>query len=242
MSMQDFVWAIRRNIVNWLWENQRDRLLDWKGLKNHIIHENDDFLDLFKQIYTEGKVLLSIREMYNIYSLLKEVLTVEGDIAEVGVYKGGSARMICAVKGNKPLHLFDTFEGMPEVNQAYDQYRKGDFGDTSLDAVKQYLDLSGAENVNYYKGIFPESAKGQEARLGLFAFVNLDVDLYQSTLQGLEFFYPRMRKGAILVSHDYNALSCPGVKQAFAEFFNDKPEKIIEVWDTQCFFIKMNES
>ena len=38
---------------------------------------------------------------------------VTGDIAEVGVYKGGSAKIICSAKGDRHLHLFDTFAAFP---------------------------------------------------------------------------------------------------------------------------------
>ena len=55
---------------------------------------------------------------------------------------------------------------------------------------------------------------------------------------GLQFFYPRLSLGGVLISHDYRAISCPGVRKAFDEFLVDKPEKAIPLWDTQCFFVK----
>jgi hypothetical protein len=42
-----------------------------------------------------------------------------------------------------------------------------------------------------------------------------------------------------LISHDYANLTAPGVKKAFAEFFDDKPETVIPLWDTQCVVTKM---
>ena len=71
-----------------------------------------------------------------------------------------------------------------------------------------------------------------------FCFVHLDTDLYQSTLDSLEFFWPRMVKGGRIISHDYNALEVIGVKQAFQEFFKGSPESIIEIADTQVMVIK----
>jgi hypothetical protein len=47
-----------------------------------------------------------------------------------------------------------------------------------------------------------------------------------------------MTRGGVILSHDYRSISCPGVKQAYDEFFADKPEIIIELWDTQCVVIK----
>jgi len=71
-----------------------------------------------------------------------------------------------------------------------------------------------------------------------FAFVHLDVDLYQSTQDCLEWFYPRMSRGGVIVSHDYLSAT-QGVKRVFDEFFADKPEPILELSGSQCLVIKI---
>jgi hypothetical protein len=228
---------MKKKMMKYLWKNHPDFVLNKKGFKNNIIHNDKKFLDLYVDIhYSDAKALLGIREMYNIYKMVEQSEKIDGDIAEVGVYKGGSARIICELKGRKTLHLFDTFEGMPQVNTTIDSHRQGDFNDTSLDRVRSYL--MKFDNVHFYKGIFPESAKDLMDRSCAFSFVNLDVDIYESTREGLMFFYPRMSKGGIMMSHDYRSISCPGVKKAFDEFFYDKPEPIIELWDSQCCVVK----
>jgi O-methyltransferase len=93
-------------------------------------------------------------------------------------------------------------------------------------------------NVHYYQGFFPASALGQEPERQSYRLVHLDLDLYQSTRAGLEFFYPRMVRGGLIVSHDYNAVTAPGVRKAFHEFFADKVETVIPLWDTQCVICK----
>lgn len=44
-------------------------------------------------------------------------------MAEVGVYMGGTARLICEVKGEAALHLFDVFESLQEPSQVADTDR-----------------------------------------------------------------------------------------------------------------------
>ena len=89
-----------------------------------------------------------------------------------------------------------------------------------------------------YKGWFPATAGPVEDRR--FSLVHLDVDLYQSTLDALDFFYGRLVRGAVLISHDYNSISCPGVSKAFKEFLADKDEAPIEMGGTsQCIFVKL---
>ncbi len=220
-----------------LWKNYRSRILDIKGFDNCFIHNEKQFLDLFEEIYFAKKAELKIREMYNIYALVKKTALVEGDIVEVGVYKGGSSRIICEAKGERSLHLFDTFEGLPEVDDSIDTHSKGEFADTSLEAVRAYLNAY--DNVNLYKGLFPESATEFLGNHQKLSFIHLDVDIYSSVRDCLNALYPRLNKGGVLLSHDYGAPSCPGVRKAFDEFFKDKPEPIIELFETQCLIIKM---
>lgn len=171
-----------------------------------------------------------------LYYSVKNVSKIDGDIAEVGVFKGGSAKIICEAKKEKTLYLFDTFSGLPEVSEIDDErFFKGRFKESlsSLDIVKEFL--SEYKNVFFYKGIFPETSKPIADKR--FSFVNLDVDLYKSTLDSLEFFYPRMNKGGIIMCHDYPGAT--GVKRAVNEFFKDKPEIIINITANQALIIKL---
>src|ERR1700687_2843089 len=60
---------------------------------------------------------LGYNEAYQINRSVQSVGKVAGDLAEVGVYEGGSARVILEAESHKTLHLFDTFEGLPEVSK-----------------------------------------------------------------------------------------------------------------------------
>lgn len=71
-----------------------------------------------------------------------------------------------------------------------------------------------------------------------FCFVHLDVDLYKSTKDCLEFFYPRMVRGGIILTHDYNYVF-KGVKKAYNEFFANKPEAVIKLADYQALMVKV---
>lgn len=176
---------------------------------------------------------LDSEERYTIYSSIKSLSKLDGDIAEVGVYKGGSAKLICEIKENKKLYLFDTFEGLPDTSKD-DLVKKGWLSETSLEKVRMYL--GNYSDVVFFKGLFPQTA--QSISDSKFSFVHLDTDTYQSTFDGLVFFWPRMISGGRIVSHDYNASDVMGVKKAFTEFFKDQQEKIIEIADTQVMVIK----
>jgi O-methyltransferase len=175
---------------------------------------------------------MGVDEAYLIRSAVLATAKVDGDLAEVGVFRGGTARVICEAKGNRPLHLFDTFEGLPEPGQIDTAFRKGEYA-CSLERVKAFL--TDCPAVEYYKGRFPGTASSLGNRA--FSFVHLDVDLYESTREALEFFYPRLQQGGIIVSHDY--VEFPGVRHAFDEFFAGKAEPVIELTGNQCMVVKL---
>lgn len=190
-------------------------------------------LTLINKIKNEEDSLLPPLEAYQIFMAVKRTAKVNGDIAEVGVYKGGSAKLICEAKGNKALHLFDTFEGLPDLCEMDNpkQYHKGQLR-WELENVKTYLKKY--SNVYFYKGLFPSTAEPIKNKR--FSFVNLDVDLYKSTLSCLEFFYSKMNMGGVIISHNYT--DSPGVRKAVDDFFEEKPEPIIELSGTQCLIVK----
>ena len=207
----------------------------WSRLQLTALHSRKDpeILGLLRDIYREKRSLLSSFEAYLVYSMARAQSKREGAFAEVGVFKGASARLICEAKGNKPLHLFDTFEGLPESSaNDLNVHRVGQYA-CSLENVQDYL--RGYDNVHYHQGLFPDSAVGVESQQ--YAFVHFDVDLYEGTLACLKYFYSRMIPSGIILSHDYGMLA--GVEKAFKEFFVDKPEEIIEQPTTQCMVVKL---
>jgi O-methyltransferase len=166
--------------------------------------------------------------------LLRTVIEqkVPGAFAELGVYKGLTARLIHHYAPERMLHLFDTFEGFTERSAVAELRKLGHstklFSDTSLEQVRRFIDGSSL-TVAFHQGFFPESIEATSLHTETFAFVHLDADLYDPTMHGLRFFYPRMPRRGILVVHDYNAW--PGARQAVDEFFADKPELPIPMPD-----------
>ena len=207
-----------------------------KLLQHHAIEQDQEFWKLYTSTLAEGNLVQPLEDFFNLYQVTLKTRHLPGAIVELGVFRGGSAKLIALLKGDKELHLFDTFAGMPAVRSDVDRHQAGDFADTSLEAVKAYL--SGFKNLFFYQGLFPDSARPLAGKALPFCFVHLDADIYESTKAGLEFFYPRTVKSGMILSHDYRSLRCPGVKRAFDEYFADKPEPVIELWKTQCLVVK----
>lgn len=144
-----------------------------------------------------------------------------GCIAEVGVYKGDTALVLHKLFPGRELHLFDTFDGFPAKDLKYESgkaagYTTKNFADTSLEAVKKRLGES--NKIHYHGGYFPDTAAGLEKQK--FCMVSIDADLYQPTKAALEFFYPRLVSGGVIMIHDYNS-DWEGLKKAVDEFNKD---------------------
>ena len=196
-------------------------------------HKDASVIATLRECRRGSESLLSGNEAFLLYSLARAQRRLGGAMAEVGVYQGSSARILCEAKGACPLHLFDTFAGLPPPAEREAQVlASGQFA-AALPAVRTLLE--GYPGVHFHAGLFPDSAAPAEDLR--FSFVHLDVDLYASTLAGFKFFYPRMLPGGVIVSHDYSML--PGVMQAMKTFLADKPECLIELPTTQAMLVKL---
>lgn len=196
-----------------------------------------------ERAYSKGLAnsLVGITRFGFLEEQIEQVRDLPGAVAEVGVYLGGTAKLLAAALAHKDIHLFDTFDGMPEVT-AWDRkgrghHERGDFRDAAelreqrrqqrknapvfdesiplLDAVKGYL--TGLDNIRFYPGLFPETAEALTE--DKFCLVHVDVDIYESTKAVVEYFWPLLVPGGIMVFDDYNAPTCPGTNKAVDEFF-----------------------
>lgn len=201
------------------------------GLVNEIYKEEQGsvFSTLFRG---ERPVLFNPGELLNIWEQARIMANHGGAFAEVGVFRGTSAKLICKAKYQTPLHLFDTFEGLPdEISESDGGFKTGMFA-TREKKVRERLSKYPA--VEIYPGVFPDTAGAVKDIK--FSFVHLDVDLYSVTKKALDFFYPRMLPGGRILSHDYGY--CEGVWRAFDEFIVGKPEKLQPMETTQVLLIK----
>lgn len=162
-------------------------------------------------------------------SELQENIDPNAEVAEAGVFQGDFARYINLFYPNRKLHLFDTFEGFSEKDIAQEKGLSsacsGHLAITNEEIVISKLKYP--DNVFVHKGYFPQTAEGITSE---FCFVNLDMDLYQPTLEGLRFFAPKMVKGGVIVIHDYfwGAYE-KSIKKAVREFMDETEFKSLRL-------------
>lgn len=193
----------------------------------------NEFNALYGQIreYT----VVSKDRCFMLYQLSRYASNLDGDIAEVGVYKGGTIKLIAKAVPYKNVYLFDTFSGIPAMTTETDFHKAKEFSDVSLRSVKSLL--KDCPNVTLCKGLFPDTASLIKDKK--FSLVHIDTDIYKSIKYCLEFFYGRVVRGGVIVIDDYESPSCPGVKKAVSEFLADKKEYPIITVEIQCAIIKL---
>jgi Macrocin-O-methyltransferase (TylF) len=157
---------------------------------------------------------------------------LQGDIAELGVWKGNTASILCNISRSltRTLYLFDTFAGfhISDLEGIDAGKPEKQFNDTSLDSVQSFI---GTDSVCYVPGHFPESAAQICDKIS-YCLVHIDCDLHNPIKAGLEYFYPRLIPGGFLIVHDYSSLHWDGAEKAVDEFLMDKPEYAIPLPDT----------
>jgi hypothetical protein len=175
---------------------------------------------------------------WTLHQLARLAANVPGDTAECGVLAGAMSYLICKANEASPhprMHyLFDSFEGLSRPGDQDGRYWQA--GDLNVHESVVAANLSGCRNFSMMKGWIP--SRFAEVADRKFAFVHIDVDLHEPTRDSLEFFYPRMSDGGIIILDDYGSSFCPGATLAVDTLLADKPEKMISLADGGGFLIK----
>lgn len=154
-------------------------------------------------------------------------------MAELGVYQGAFAAELNRLFPDRTLYLFDTFTGFSkedvEVEKTLTSFTRasaGDFSDTSIERVRARLPYP--DRAVFCQGYFPDTLPED---LPPLAFVSLDPDLYEPTLNGLRAFWPKLvPQGAILV-HDYNSAQFEGAGKAVRTFCKENDLMVLPLTD-----------
>jgi len=151
---------------------------------------------------TPSDHLLRRQRQYTLCYLLLNITIHEGDVCELGCWRGLSTYQLASHLASKGFHndfcLFDSFEGLSEIDEidrredldfAYDEKRK--LFECSEEIVRE--NLKEFSFIRYFKGWIPD--RFEEVRDKRFSFVHIDLDLYQPIRDSIQFFYPRLKAG-----------------------------------------------
>jgi hypothetical protein len=170
------------------------------------------------------------------YEHLKSLQHVDGTVVECGVGWGRSVLLlaICqlALGQDRQIFGFDSFEGFPDPSpeDLPGKARRGHYK-TNHASVVSFLVNSGLDpafveaRIKLIPGFFSESLPKYDGRP--IALLHLDVDIYSSYKETLEYFYPLVAPGGVIAFDEYQSTEkYPGARKAIDEFFADRPERI----------------
>ncbi len=185
-----------------------------------------------------------------VYKIVQE--GIEGDIVEIGVWKGGSMMAMIMVaeslNSSRIFHLYDTFEGFTtptdadrtvSQNEHFTKWLQG-VGQwglciSELEEVKQNIATLGypSDRILYHKGDICKNTFVPEK----IAVLRLDTDFYESTKHELATFYDSVVPGGFVIIDDYGFWK--GSRKAVDEWLVHHPEvKLQQIDETGVFFRK----
>lgn len=160
---------------------------------------------------------------------------VQGDYLEFGVYRGETfrnamraAHRVCGRGFSGRFVAFDSFQGLPADGSKF--YAPGEFRASRGELERRVRSWQRKYPVHIVEGWFTETLKpALRSSLGLerAAFVNVDCDLYESTVPVLDFVTPLLQTGTILYFDDWYSIHGSmnhGEPKACAEWLARNPK------------------
>lgn len=193
-----------------------------------------DLYDRAQAVTGMGERAIRRQRHFMIPQLLRSVSKVEGEFVEVGCFRGLSAYMTCSVLQEigrvDEFHIFDSFAGLSEPAQQDHSLlmtppKQGAPNPFTCSEAEVRENLSQFQFVSYHSGWVPERFPDVDNKR--FAYVHVDVDLYQPTRDTVEFFWPRLNVGGAMLFDDYGTLYYPGARKSIKEFFEGRRDVLI---------------
>lgn len=193
----------------------------------------------FGAIYdrVRGNTLVDRPRCYSLFQLARQVRAVPGNILEVGVWRGGTTALLASARPDRTVFGADTFAGVVKA-QEWEHYKDGAHADSDREAVAAYFAGLGLSNVTILEGIFPDDTGAQVADEA-FSLVHIDVDVYSSASDSLDFAWPRLSNSGLVVLDDYGFVSaCAGVHRLGTEWAERDDCLFIASPNGQAYLIK----
>jgi O-methyltransferase len=167
-----------------------------------------------------------------------------GDFVECGVHAGGLSLAICRYidfnSTGKAFYLFDTFDGIPDDQMADEErqfrteenrmYYAQDSYETALKNFEPY------PRVRLVRGRVPDTLTGVE--IEAVSYLSLDMNIAAPEVAALEFFWPKLSVGAIVLLDDYGWTHYRPQKVALDKFAAKQDVEIATLPTGQGLLIK----
>jgi O-methyltransferase len=175
-----------------------------------------------------AETMVGLKRLDHLQGVLDVVRSddIPGGVMETGVWRGGSmifaAGFMKAHQMDRKIYVADSFEGLPQPDEAYpldagDLHHKFSYLGVDLETVKANFKKYGLlnENVIFVEGFFEDSLPNVE--VDQLSVLRLDGDMYSSTMQVLQTMYSRVSQGGFVIIDDYSLHGC---REAVHDYLN----------------------
>jgi O-methyltransferase len=173
---------------------------------------DSDFEAAYEAI--QSHTLVDKYRCYELWSLVDMVRARSGHLIEIGVWRGGTGALIAKralLSGiTDPVFLCDTFSGVVKASPMDATYVGGEHSDTSEHHVEILLQRLELPNARILKGVFPDQSASALENLK-FRFCHIDVDVYRSAKDIVEWIWQKLDIGGVIVFDDYGFDTTPGI-------------------------------
>ena len=224
-----------------------------------------DFDEFHKKVLLKvgPHTMTSAERIFGLIEAVKyaEKNKIDGAIVECGVWRGGSMMAVAETlinykSTNRELYLYDTYEGMSEPTE-FDKTFSGDaaaellkanddknknlvWAYSALETVEQNMRSTNypEKKIHYIKGKVEDTIPASIP--DKIAILRLDTDWYESTKHELNYLFPLLQKGGVLILDDYGHWA--GAKKAVDEYFaaNQYPILLNRIDETGRIAIKQD--
>jgi len=203
---------------------------------------DDEFNDIYSLI--KELTLVDKYRCFELWKLVEQVAKLEsGSIIEIGVWRGGTGALIatqalrCGI--NAKVYLCDTFNGVVKAGPNDSSYKGGEHSDTNLDSVDLFIHKTmSLHNVEILEGIFPDYT-GHKVEEETFRYCHIDVDVYQSAKDILEWIWERIVTGGLIIFDDYGFYGCDGIAKLVNEQAKLKDRLVITNLNGHAIILKL---
>ena len=205
------------------------------------VNSNLKLIDIWKNINIQTKSRLDLNSSiafkrlirsFFLFQYFKSVTHLSGNILEVGVFRGFSGLLIKQLEDllnlsskKECLFLIDSFEGLSKISKEDDvnsevnyQHQEGHFKVNFKDVQNLFKDY---DNVKIFKGWIPNVFDLLDNK-NLYKFVHIDVDLFEPTLDTLNYIFDKVVKGGVIITDDFDSKAFPGNRNGLQKFFIKK--------------------
>jgi len=201
----------------------------------------------FRNVYEVIKdyTLVDKYRCYELWQLVSQTAGLKGALIEIGVWKGGSGALIAQqaklVGISDTVYLCDTFTGVVKAGKKDSVYKGGEHADASEKTVNELLNKLKLKNSKILTGVFPEGTS-KLVKDKIFRFCHIDVDVYQSAKDIMDWIWPKLVVGGMVVFDDYGFRACAGITRLVNEERGKQDRLIIHNLNGHAVMIKTKKS